>query len=206
MLAVFVFVGAASAGFYGGGSGGGGNSGGGNSGGGNSGGGAGQIQPASQGGSSGGGVGLGDSAVGLQAPTEANAMPGSGGAMPSSAAGMAGTAPQNSGADAADEKPEAPAKVSLADAVYNFETVVESYVAKKSAGGVWTYKEDDRTSKLVLVSVDSKSVRAAGEGLYAGVAVLRDARTKRVRRLEFTADFSGPKWTVVSVRPVPKAR
>lgn len=100
---------------------------------------------------------------------------------------------------AADAVPE----VTLADAAENFKTVVESYVAKNSVDGVWSYKEKKTAAKLELVSVDPSDVRAAGKGLYAGDAVMRDARTKKPRRLEFTVDMSGVKWSVVSVRSAP---
>jgi hypothetical protein len=92
-----------------------------------------------------------------------------------------------------------------ADAPENFKTVVESYVSRSSDDGVWTYVEKKSKSRLTLVSVDADGVRNVGKERYAGDATLRDERTKRLRRLRFTVDFSLPLWSVVAVRPSPHA-
>jgi hypothetical protein len=121
------------------------------------------------------------------------------------AAGAGAAAPINGAA--ADDAPEPadakPAPMSADDAADNFKTVVESYISRHTRDGAWPYAEKGRTARLTLVSVDSGSVRKTGADVYAGAATLRDARTRKTRRLEFTADFSGPTWKVVRVRPLP---
>jgi hypothetical protein len=125
--------------------------------------------------------------------------------------GTGGTGPGAVGADSSRNSPgnnEPPAPeptMTPADAPENFKTVVESYVSRSSDDGVWTYVEKKSKSRLTLVSVDADGVRNVGKERYAGDATLRDERTKRLRRLRFTVDFSLPLWSVVAVRPSPHA-
>ena len=88
----------------------------------------------------------------------------------------------------------------------NFATVVESYVAKKSSAGYWTYKEKKngkpaKSWRLAHPEVDSGSIKGRGRGRYSGRVKLIDARYKRALTLEFLVDFSGNDWKVVSVTP-----
>jgi hypothetical protein len=118
---------------------------------------------------------------------------------------MASSPPSDPATAAADDDPppseEKAAPMTAQDAGDNFKTVVESFIAKNSRAGAWEYKEKGKTSPLVLLAVDSGAVRKTGKETYAGDATLRDAGTKRARRLEFTVDFSGANWKVVRVRP-----
>jgi hypothetical protein len=96
--------------------------------------------------------------------------------------------------------------MTAADAADNFKTVVESYIARNSQGGVWKFAEKGKSTPLVLLAVDTDGVTEAGADRFAGKATLKNPRTKRKRSLEFTVDFSGPVWKVVRVRPAPAER
>jgi hypothetical protein len=98
------------------------------------------------------------------------------------------------------------AEVKPEDAAANFQTVVETYLAKNAVDGAWPYKEKGRTISLELVSVDAEHLRKKGEGIFAGAAVLRDVRTKRRVTLEFAVDFGGSEWTVTGVKRPPAAK
>jgi hypothetical protein len=88
----------------------------------------------------------------------------------------------------------------------NFVTVVQDYVARKSAkDGSWAYREKNGKSwRLKSVAVAAAPVKKSGEGRWTGAATLRDAKTGHRLTLDFTVDFTG-NWKVVSVKPHAKS-
>lgn len=89
--------------------------------------------------------------------------------------------------------------MSLSDARENFGTVVAAYVAKNGADGVWDYAEGPKVWHLRMEGPDNRSVKAAGQGRYAGLVAFRDSKGKKVK-LRFTVDFRKTVWTVSSVK------
>src|ERR1035437_9764908 len=79
--------------------------------------------------------------------------------------------------------------MSLRDARMNFKTVVEAFVEKKSVDGYWAYREKAgrKAPKLKFVSLDEASVKRAGDGIYTGVATMRETSGRR-SSLEFKVD------------------
>jgi hypothetical protein len=89
----------------------------------------------------------------------------------------------------------------LSDALVNFETVVEAYVAKKSPNGYWSYsdKKGGKARRLKYVSISETTFQQVDGGRYSGLAKFTDARDGRRVSLTFTVDLRGSKWKVVSV-------
>ncbi len=94
--------------------------------------------------------------------------------------------------------------MSLDDARMNFDTLIDSYIAKLSPKGTWFLKEKGtgKTLSLKLFSKDLKSVKPAsqGGGFYTGQATLLDKASGARIHVQFLVDFSGQQWTVKRMR------
>jgi hypothetical protein len=104
-----------------------------------------------------------------------------------------------------DEAPEATLDLGRA----NFESIVEAFVARRSANaGYWPLrdKKTGRLRHLKLVSVDAKRVRGAGRGRFSGPVLLRDEINRDALDAEFVVDMSGTEWKVVGMRLVGPAK
>jgi hypothetical protein len=104
-----------------------------------------------------------------------------------------------------------PGPMSSEDALANFTTVVETYVATKSPKGYWPFMEKPTGKKpvawrLTEPEVIEDSVKKLAGEKYSGRVKLRDVRGGRPPKLQFVVDFSGVKWKVVSVTPEAKVR
>jgi hypothetical protein len=104
--------------------------------------------------------------------------------------------------DSRDNNPDPPVELSLDDIRSNFDTVIQSYVNKKSVDGVWDYRDKaGRVWRLAADTIESSGVHKTARDVYAGKGTLSDARTHRRLVFEFVVDFSRA-WKVVSVKPV----
>jgi hypothetical protein len=94
----------------------------------------------------------------------------------------------------------------------NFESIVQAFVARRSApAGYWALrdKKTGQVRHLTLVSVDAKAVRGAGRSRFNGPALLRDEVNREALSAEFLVDMSGTEWKVAGMRllgPAKKAR
>lgn len=120
---------------------------------------------------------------------------------PERAGGDATAGPAKPAAPAPEE--EKPAEFTAADARANFPAVVETFFRKEGENGVWTLKESGRARRFALVSAEAKRLKSRGGGVYSGPVLLRDAATRKPLVAEFTVDFSGPEWKVVSAKVAP---
>jgi thiol-disulfide isomerase/thioredoxin len=89
----------------------------------------------------------------------------------------------------------------LEDAQDNFETVVRTHVAGKSAHGVWVMKSSrGKLLHLTMTGVERGTVHRVPPGLWAGIADFKDAGAKKTYYAEFTADMTAELWDVKRVR------
>ncbi|MBI3551661.1 MAG: hypothetical protein HY077_04025 [Elusimicrobia bacterium] len=108
----------------------------------------------------------------------------------------AGDSSNQSNSDSEKEEPAGPPTIE--DARGSFETLVETYVAAhRDPGGVILLKDPaGRDVPLRLSRADSASVRAAGNGLFAGEVLMRNA-AGRTLRATAVADLGGTEWRIV---------
>jgi hypothetical protein len=105
-----------------------------------------------------------------------------------------------------DDAAPPPGPMSLDDAVTNFDTVVDNYIAVHSVDGVWSYtdKVSGKGLHLKVLSKDHESIKDAGKGkkkgkFFSGEVTLRDVKSGRKVKAVFLVDFSGADWTVKSL-------
>lgn len=110
-----------------------------------------------------------------------------------------------SGRDGAvgDAAAGSPRPIDLDGARENFAALVESYVAKRSAKGYWSYvaKKGAKARHLIEPKVDEDSVARTRGPRFSARVSLKDLRGGKPAALEFEADFSGSDWRIVAVRP-----
>jgi len=97
---------------------------------------------------------------------------------------------------------EAPKTITLDDARSNVTTLIQSFIAQRSADGAWPLvdKRTKKVRRLRLVKVDEKKVRSAGNQIYAAPATLKDIDSTEQLQAVFKVDFSGSEWKVVGMR------
>lgn len=135
--------------------------------------------------------------AGDQSPQEGQPQAGQMQAPPPSAEGA-----QNAEGGDDSSQAEASKTVTLDDARSSVGTLIQSFIAQRSADGAWPLL-DKRTKKLRrlrLVKVDEKKVRAAGKQIYAAPATLKDLDSTEQLQAVFKVDFSGSEWKVVGMR------
>ncbi|HEX4048797.1 MAG TPA: hypothetical protein VH309_13220 [Elusimicrobiota bacterium] len=91
-------------------------------------------------------------------------------------------------------------KVDPDGAEENFPNLVETFLAKHGSHGRWTRTAGSKKQTLEFLSIDTSRLKKVGP-LYAACVEFRETGTRRRVRLEFAADFTGPEWKVVSVKP-----
>ncbi|MBI3551662.1 MAG: hypothetical protein HY077_04030 [Elusimicrobia bacterium] len=104
-----------------------------------------------------------------------------------------------------DEHPAAP---TVEDARGSFQTLVESFVrAKRGEDGTVAVRDpaSGRGLPLRMVRADSASVRAAGNGLFAGEVIMRTAAGKTVRATA-VADLGSTEWRITSLELAAKRK
>lgn len=98
--------------------------------------------------------------------------------------------------------PSGPAPaMTLSDARMNFPTLVETMVSIRSRSGHWSYplrgSEPPKKLKLKLHKIEKGSLELVKGAVYSGYAVLRDADSKKLYRMDFTVDYGADLWTVI---------
>lgn len=99
-----------------------------------------------------------------------------------------------------------PPEVTAEDAAANFPALVETFFRNAGADGVWTFVDGGRARKFTLVSAEAKRLKSLGGGFFQGLALLRDASTRKPVVAEVVADYSQTEWKVVSVLPFVAAK
>lgn len=113
--------------------------------------------------------------------------------------------------------------VTLDEASFNFETVVETYLRVNSPDGYWPFQDEatGETIKLKFIRAIKRSVHASTEklergdapiwvlrtehpvGQYVGQVEMRQIGTGRTFNVDFTVDFSGDTWQVLKFELTP---
>jgi hypothetical protein len=105
--------------------------------------------------------------------------------------------------------PAADPAAALADARMNFETVVQSFLAKRAPDGVWAARPPgaQRPWRLRFKSLDKAGIAAVSDqpALYKGKALMTIDGTTAELPVYFTVDLGTSAWRVVQTDlPAPK--
>lgn len=98
---------------------------------------------------------------------------------------------------------EATGPLSLDDVKANIQTVVQSFVDKRTNDQGWFPLRDRATGmlrKLRVTKLDVEKTVDDGNGLYSVPAALSDQASGEKLRATFTVDFKGSEWAVTNLR------